>query len=158
MNAIKSFKVWIVTLFLLALFSSGILAAGSLFSATKVIHNTPVRVYDATAAREAAIVYSQNAGMTRKQAYDATAAREAAILYANEVPHNRTLVYDATGAMLAAISPREAVAVASIGHVYDATAIREAAILYANEVPHNYAIVYDATGAMLAAVVFPVYP
>ena len=135
MNALKSFKIWIVTLFLLALFSSGILAAGSLFSATKVIHNTPV-----------------------VRVYDATAAREAAIQYANEIPHNRTLVYDATEAMLAAISPREAVAVSSIGHVYDATAAREAAILYANEVPYNHAIVYDATGAMLAAVVFPVYP
>ena len=134
MNVIKSFKVWVVTLFLLAFFSSGILAAGSLFSTTRVIPNTPVRVYDATAAREAAIQY------------------------ANEVPHSRTLVYDATGAMLAAISPKEAAAVSSTEHVYDATAVREAAILYANEVPHRYPIVYDATGAMLAAVVFPVYP
>jgi len=89
--------------------------------------------YDATAAREAAVVYPKFPNLTPPQLYDATGAREAAIVYANELGNLRPLVYDATGAMLAAIQPQTAMAISSIRFVYDATSAREAAIVYANE-------------------------
>jgi hypothetical protein len=62
--------------------------------------------------------------------YDATAAREAAILYANEVTRVSPPVYDATAAMLAAITPQKPVAVTFSGSVYDATGAMLDSIVY----------------------------
>ena len=50
-----------------------------------------------------------------------TAAREAAIVYANEAVRNQPIVYDATAAMLAAITRSKPEAVSFSGNVYDAT-------------------------------------
>jgi hypothetical protein len=103
MNTNQSFKVWVVLLFVLALFLPGTYAASKLLSTRADANVSPVRVYDATAAREAAIVYPKFPTLAHLQVYDATAAREAAIVYANELGNPRPLVYDATGAMLDAV-------------------------------------------------------
>jgi hypothetical protein len=130
----KSYTAWIVALLLVALFPSGIYAANRIFFTPAVSQNTPIRVYDATAAREAAIVSSNAPVVVHVKVYDATAAREAAIQGANEQTRVQPIVYDATAAMLAAQTPQKIVTPSSIGNVY------------------------DATGAMLDAIVFPVYP
>ena len=52
----KSSLFWTIALLLLVLFPSGVFAADKLLSVTPT-HSSPVRIYDATAAREAAVVY-----------------------------------------------------------------------------------------------------
>jgi hypothetical protein len=99
----QSFKVWIVLLFVLALIFPGTYAVGQLLSPRERAKASPARVYDATAARDAAIVYPKFPTSAHPLVYDATAAREAAIVYANEVGNLRPWVYDATGAMLKAV-------------------------------------------------------
>ncbi len=129
----KSSLFWTIALLLLVLFPSGAFAADKLLSVMPA-HSSPVRIYDATAAREAAVVYSWETAAGRVQVYDATAAREAAIVYANEAVRHQPIVYDATAAMLSAITPSKPEAVSFSGNVY------------------------DATEAMFQSVVFPTYP
>ena len=97
MNANKSNRKWILLVFALALILPGIFVANRLLTARAEANNVPVVVYDATAARDAAIVYS------------------------NELSPAYLHVYDSTATMLAAIHPQNAATPVTTWHVYDAT-------------------------------------
>ena len=156
MNTNRLFKVWVVSLFLLAMILPGAYAVGQLLSPREGANVSPVLVYDATAAREASINYPKFPTMAHLQVYDATGVKEAAVVYSNEIGNLRSGIrcYRCPG------SCQHLRKLRTMTHlqVYDATGVREAAIVYANELRIQRPVVYDATGAMLEAVVFPTFP
>lgn len=87
--------------------------------------------------------------------YDATGARDAAILYPEDPQLLRPVVYDATGAMLEAITPHKAGS-SNFSPVYDATgAMLKAINPQKSNASSPVVPLYDATGALLDAVVYP---